>query len=144
MIALIILGAFLMIEFFSMIRLNSAIVDFITALKAPGWLTLIMILLMYLVLGCFIDSMGMILLTVPAVFPVIQHLGYDPVWFGILLVIVVETGMITPPLGMNVFAIKAVARDIPIGEIFRGVVPFWFADIFRLLLLIIFPFLVFY
>jgi C4-dicarboxylate transporter DctM subunit len=81
----------------------------------------------------------MVLLTVPVVFPIITQLGYDPVWFGILLVIVVETGMITPPMGINVFAIKAIVPEVPIATIFSGVIPFWFADMFRIGLLIMFP-----
>ncbi|NIZ11968.1 TRAP transporter large permease [Phaeobacter sp. HF9A] len=139
MIALIIFGAFLLINFFVLTRANIAIADYILSLDASPTLVLLIILLTYLILGCFLDSIGMVLLTVPVIFPIITGLGYDPVWFGIVLVIVVETGMITPPLGINVFAIKSIAPDIPLGTIFKGVMPFWGADLIRLALLVMFP-----
>ena len=85
------------------------------------------------------DSIAMLLLTVPVVYPIIQAAGFDPIWFGIVTVITVELGLISPPVGMNVFVIKTVAPDIPIVEIFKGVVPFILSDIVRLFLLITFP-----
>lgn len=139
MIALIVFGAFLLINFFVLTRANIAIADYILSLDTSPTLVLLVILLTYLILGCFLDSIGMVLLTVPVIFPIVTGLGYDPVWFGIILVIVVETGMITPPLGINVFAIKSIAPDIPLGTIFRGVMPFWGADLIRLALLVMFP-----
>ncbi|MFZ7091488.1 TRAP transporter large permease [Primorskyibacter sp. 2E233] len=139
MIALIIFGAFLLINFFVLTRANIAIADYILSLNTSPALVLLFILLTYLILGCFLDSIGMVLLTVPVIFPIITGLGYDPVWFGIILVIVVETGMITPPLGINVFAIKSIAPEVPLGTIFRGVMPFWGADLIRLALLVAFP-----
>jgi TRAP-type C4-dicarboxylate transport system permease large subunit len=81
----------------------------------------------------------MILLTIPIVFPIISALGYDPVWFGIIIVMVVELGLITPPIGMNVFIIKGIARDVPLYTIFRGVTPFIVAQIILILILIAFP-----
>jgi TRAP-type C4-dicarboxylate transport system permease large subunit len=91
------------------------------------------------VLGCLLDSLAMILLTIPIVFPIVKALGYDPVWFGIVIVMVVELGLITPPIGMNVFVIKGIARDVPLETIFRGVTPFIVAQIVLLLVLIAFP-----
>jgi len=85
----------------------------------------------------------MLLLTVPVVYPIVIAAGFDPVWFGILTVITVELGLITPPVGMNAFVIKSVAPDIPIGQIFRGVMPFVISDIVRLAVLIAFPSLVY-
>jgi C4-dicarboxylate transporter DctM subunit len=142
MIALILFGAFLLINFFVLARINTTIAGYVAAIEAPAFVILLVILLMYLVLGCFLDSIGMVLLTVPVIFPIIEHLGYDPVWFGIVLVIVVETGMITPPMGINVHAIKSIVPDVPFATIFKGVAPFWLADILRLALLILFPGLV--
>src|SRR6266567_2340300 len=84
-------------------------------------LFLVVIIGMYFILGCLLDSLAMILLTIPIVFPIINALGYDPVWFGIIIVMVVELGLITPPIGMNVFVIKGIARDVPLETIFRGV-----------------------
>ncbi len=139
MIALIVFGAFMLINFFILTRANITIADYIASFNAPPTLILLAILLIYLILGCFLDSIGMVLLTVPVVFPIIQNLGYDPVWFGIILVIVVETGQITPPLGINVFAIKSIVPNVELSTIFRGVMPFWAADIMRLALLVILP-----
>jgi tripartite ATP-independent transporter DctM subunit len=144
MIALIIFGAFLLINFFVLTRANITIADYILSFNASPFLILLVILLIYLILGCFLDSIGMVLLTVPVIFPIIVGLGYDPIWFGVILVIVVETGMITPPLGINVFAIKSIAPDIPLSTIFKGVVPFWGADLVRLALLVLFPALTLY
>ncbi|MFC6761367.1 TRAP transporter large permease subunit [Sulfitobacter porphyrae] len=144
MIALIIFGAFLLINFFVLTRANITIADYILSFNASPFLILMVILLIYLILGCFLDSIGMVLLTVPVIFPIIVGLGYDPIWFGVILVIVVETGMITPPLGINVFAIKSIAPDIPLSTIFKGVVPFWGADLVRLALLVLFPALTLY
>ncbi len=142
-IALIIFGAFMLINFFVLTRANIAISDYILSFNAPAFVILLGILLMYLILGCFLDSIGMILLTVPVIFPIVTGLGYDPIWFGIVLVIVVETGMITPPLGMNVFAIKSIVPDVPLSTIFKGVIPFWAADIVRLAIIVLFPALTF-
>jgi TRAP-type C4-dicarboxylate transport system permease large subunit len=92
----------------------------------------------YVVLGCFMDSLSMILLTVPFVFPLIAGLGIDPIWFGILLVTVVELGLITPPIGMNLFVLRVVA-DLPLQTVVRGILPFILADIARLAILIAIP-----
>jgi C4-dicarboxylate transporter DctM subunit len=83
--------------------------------------------------------MAMIVLTVPIFFPVVTALGFDPIWFGIIIVKVVEIGQITPPVGINVFVISGIAKDVPMYTIFRGIVPFLFADIFEIILLVIFP-----
>jgi len=100
---------------------------------------LAMIMVMYLVLGCLMDAMAMIILTVPIIFPVILVLGFDPIWFGIIIVMTVELGLIHPPVGMNVFVIKSVVKDVSFTTIFKGVVPFVVTDIIRLIILIAFP-----
>jgi TRAP-type C4-dicarboxylate transport system permease large subunit len=87
------------------------------------------------------DAMAMIILTVPIIFPVIIHLGFDPIWFGIIVVMTVELGLISPPVGMNVFVIKSVIPDVSFSTIFRGVAPFVFTDLIRLVILIAFPIL---
>ncbi len=102
---------------------------------------LALILLMYLVLGCLMDAMAMIILTVPIVFPVITALGFDPIWFGIIIVMTVELGLIHPPVGMNVFVIKSVIKDVNMSTIFVGVLPFVVTDLIRLVILILFPLL---
>ena len=90
-------------------------------------------------LGCVIETMAIILLTVPIFYPAVVHLGFDPVWFGILVVRTTEIGLITPPVGLNVFVIKGVARDVPIGTIFRGIFPFLIGDLCQIALLIAVP-----
>jgi TRAP-type C4-dicarboxylate transport system permease large subunit len=93
-------------------------------------------------LGCVFDALAMILLTVPIFFPLVIALGFDPVWFGIITVVVVELSLITPPIGMNLFVIHSVARDIPMTTIYRGILPFIAVDIVRLAILVLFPMLV--
>jgi len=105
------------------------------------YMVLFCVLLLFILLGCVMDSIAMLLLTVPVVYPLIQAAGFDPIWFGIVAVITVELGLITPPVGMNVFVIKSVAPDIPIKDIFKGVFPFVLSDIVRLGLIIAFPML---
>ena len=125
--------------FISLSRISFSISDALFALElSPIWVVLC-ILLMYFVLGMFMDSIAMLVITVPVVFPIIQVLGIDPVWFGIITVLTVELGLITPPVGMNVFVIKAMAPHVGLGEIFRGVSPFIVSDLVRLALLLLFP-----
>lgn len=119
-----------------------------TAIGASGWppyMVLVVMLLAYLVLGCVMDSLSMILLTIPIFFPVVMALdfGLSPeetaIWFGIIALIVVEVGLITPPVGMNVFIINAMARTVPMLESFKGVLPFLATDIVRVAILVSFP-----
>jgi len=101
--------------------------------------TLLLILAFFIIAGCILDSMAMILLMVPIVFPVIVGLGFDPIWFGIVIVVAAELGLITPPVGINVYVINSIIRDIKLTTVFKGVMPFIFTDILRLALLILFP-----
>ena len=96
-------------------------------------------MVMYLVLGCLMDAMAMIILTVPIIFPVVTALGFDPIWFGVIIVMTVELGLIHPPVGMNVFVIKSVVKDVSFTTVFKGVLPFVATDIVRLIILIAFP-----
>ena len=106
------------------------------------------IILIYMFLGMFLEGIAMLVLTIPVVLPIIAALdfGFDPsmadmkmIWFGIVVVIVLEMGMISPPVGLNVFVVKSIAPGVPMGQIFRGIWPFWFAMAFMLLLLALFP-----
>jgi TRAP-type C4-dicarboxylate transport system permease large subunit len=103
---------------------------------------ILLIFAVYLVLGCFMESLSMILLTVPVLFPVVSALGFDPVWFGIFVVMATELSLITPPLGLNLFVIQGVIRDVKLGTIYRGILPFAVADIALVLLIIALPGLV--
>lgn len=125
--------------FISVSRISFTISDILYGMDLTPIAVLLCILLLYFVLGMFMDSIAMLVITVPVVYPIILALGIDPVWFGIVTVLTVELGLITPPVGMNVFVIKAMAPHVGLGEIFKGVMPFIVSDFVRLALLIIFP-----
>jgi len=132
-------------SFLALTRLPQTAALWVNEAGLSPMLVLTIVLLMYLVLGCVMDSLSMILLTVPIIFPVMAALNFGMsqaefgLWFGILVLIVVEVGLITPPVGMNLFIINSMARDTPIVETFRGAVPFVISDIVRVLLLVVFP-----
>jgi tripartite ATP-independent transporter DctM subunit len=139
MIFTILIGAIMFNNFLILAGIPTLISDWITGLPLGKLAILVVILAMYFVLGCLLDSLAMILLTIPIVFPIVKALGYDPVWFGIIIVMVVELGLITPPIGMNVFVIKGIAKEVPLETIFRGVTPFIVAQIILLAVLVAFP-----
>lgn len=139
MVFFMIVGADIFGYFLSVSRISQTMVEMVGGMGLPPYAILFSVLLLYVVLGCVMDSIAMLLLTVPVVFPLIETAGFDPIWFGIVTVITVELGLISPPVGMNVFVIKASAPDISIKDIYRGVVPFIMSDIVRLGLLIAFP-----
>ncbi len=116
-----------------------ALTSWIVSLPVPPLLILLFILFGYLILGMFMDSIGMLMLTLPVVFPTIIALGYDPIWFGIILVKMVEIGLCTPPVGLNCFAVSGACPDIPLHDVFRGVGPYVIADLIVVGLLIAFP-----
>ena len=109
------------------------------ALSLPGFLVMMFVLLAYLLMGCFLEAIGMILITVPVFLPLIVAYGYDPIWFAIIVVIVIEVGLIHPPVGMNLFVVQAQAPDIKTLVLYRGVLPFLAAPFALLLLLFLFP-----
>ncbi|AOO84941.1 TRAP transporter large permease [Bosea vaviloviae] len=135
----ILIGALLFGYFLTITGTPQRITEFLTGLGLARYTILILILVMYLVLGCLMDAMAMIILTVPIIFPVIVALGFDPIWFGVIIVMTVELGLIHPPVGMNVFVIKSVIQDISFSTIFRGVAPFIVTDLIRLAILVAFP-----
>lgn len=140
MIMLMIGGAMVFGRFIAVSRLPFELAAWASNLALPSFVIMGIILLIYLVLGCFIDALALILLTVPIFYPVITNvLGYDPIWFGVVVVLVVAMGVITPPVGMNVFIIKGVAPDIPTEKIFKGITPFLIAIFVCLAILIAFP-----
>jgi C4-dicarboxylate transporter DctM subunit len=139
MIFTILIGAILFNNFLILASMPNLVSSWITGLPLGKLAILLVIIGMYFVLGCLLDSLAMILLTIPIVFPIVSALGYDPVWFGIVIVMVVELGLITPPIGMNVFVIKGIAREVPLYTIFRGVTPFIVAQIILIAVLIAFP-----
>ncbi len=137
----ILIGALIFGYFLTITQVPQKLTAFLTGLGIGPYGVLILIMLMYLVLGCIMDAMAMIILTVPIVFPVITSLGFDPIWFGVIIVMTVELGLIHPPVGMNVFVIKSVIREVKLSTVFYGVLPFVLTDIVRLAILISFPIL---
>jgi len=135
----VLIGAWIFSNFVNLAGLPEALKSLVTAYELAPSLVIVLILLVYILLGCVFESLSMLLLTVPIFFPVVISLGYDPVWFGIIVVVVTEISLITPPVGLNVFVLKGVLGDVPTGTIFRGVTPFWVADLFRLALLVAIP-----
>ncbi|MGR3745039.1 MAG: TRAP transporter large permease [Pseudooceanicola nanhaiensis] len=138
-IYIVLIGATLFGYFLAVTQAPQDLTRFLLELGAGKYGTLLLIMLMFLVMGCFLDAMAMIILMVPIVFPVITELGFDPIWFGVIIVMTVELGLITPPVGMNVFVINSIAQRVSLPTIFRGVLPFVAVDVIRLLLLIAFP-----
>jgi tripartite ATP-independent transporter DctM subunit len=137
----VLIGALCFGYFLTITQTPQHVTEFLTGLGLGPYGVLTLILLMYLVLGCLMDAMAMVILTVPIVFPVVMALGFDPIWFGIIIVMTVELGLIHPPVGMNVFVIKSVIKDVNMSTIFVGVLPFVVTDLIRLVLLILFPLL---
>jgi tripartite ATP-independent transporter DctM subunit len=139
MVFLILIGAHIFSPFLAMSRIPVDLANALTALALPALAVLAVILVAYIILGMFLEGFAILVLTVPIVFPIILALGSDPIWFGIFMVIVLEMGLISPPVGINVFVVKGVAEDVPMGKIFIGILPFWAAMIVCVALLIAFP-----
>jgi C4-dicarboxylate transporter DctM subunit len=138
----VLIGAWIFSNFVNIAGLPEALLAFVTQWGVSPMVVMMLILLVYIVLGCIFESLSMLLLTVPIFFPLVVSLGFDPVWFGIIVVVVTEISLITPPVGLNVFVLKGVIGDVSTATIFKGVTPFWIADIIRLLLLVFVPWLV--
>ncbi len=138
-IMLIVVGAYLFGYFLTITQFTQNAVETLVHLPVGPYGVLALIMVGYLILGAVMDELAMILLTVPIVFPAMMQLGFDPVWFGVIVVMAVTFGMICPPVGMNVFVISSIARDVPLGAIYKGTMPFIAVDVVRLLILCAFP-----
>ena len=138
MLFTIILGAMILGYFFSVTRLPVEFATYVSALPVSRYVVLLFIVIVYLILGCIMDSLAIVLLTVPVFFPLIVQLGFDPIWFGVIVTRVTEMGMITPPVGMNVYVIHGITK-VPMATIFRGIGPFLIADVIELAFLIAIP-----
>ncbi len=139
LVFLILIGALVFGPFLALSGLPEKIAQSLAGLDVPRVVILIMILAVYILLGTFLEGFSMLVLTLPIVFPIIKALGYDPIWFGVVMVIVLEMGLIDPPVGINVFVVKGLVPDVPMSEIFAGIVPFWFAMMACIAVLIAFP-----
>lgn len=140
----VLIGAWVFSNFVNLAGLPEALRATVTAYDVDPWIVMAMILLIYIALGCVFESLSMLLLTVPIFFPLVVGLGFDPVWFGIVVVVVTEISLITPPVGLNVFILKGVVGDVKTSTVFKGVTPFWMMDIVRLALLLAIPALALY
>ena len=138
----VLIGAWIFSNFINLAGLPEQLLSRIAETGFGPMAVMLMILLVYIVLGCVFESLSMLLLTVPIFFPLVTSLGFDPVWFGVIVVVVTEISLITPPVGLNVFVLKGVVGDVSTATIFRGVTPFWMVDIVRLALLLFAPWLV--
>jgi TRAP-type C4-dicarboxylate transport system permease large subunit len=146
MIFLILLGADIMNVFLALTQMPAELAKWVVGLGYSPILILVIIMFIYLMLGCIMDSLSMLLLTIPIFFPIIMGLDYwgldqesKAIWFGILALMVVEIGLITPPVGMNVFIISSMAKDVPMKETFKGIIPFLMSDVLRIVLIIFVP-----
>ena len=139
MILFLITGATVFGHFMAITRIPFILVNSVQNLSLKSYEILGLICIFYIIGGCFMDAMALVVLTVPFVYPIILKLGYDPIWFGVIIVLVSELGVVTPPVGVNVYVLKGIAPDIPLETIFKGVLPFLGSIILTLILLIIFP-----
>lgn len=139
MIFLIIIGANIFSSFLALTGIPFMLADFIVALALPRMVILIMIIMVFILLGCVMDCYAIMILMVPILFPIIKAMNFNPLWFGVIMVIVLEVGLITPPVGLNVFVIKGAVPNVPLTTIFKGVWPFLIAAVFCITIIILFP-----
>ena len=127
MVMVIVAGATVFGHFIAVAKIPLVLADWVVALPLPPMAIMGVIVLIYLVGGCFMDALALITLTIPILYPLVLALGFDPIWFGVIIVLVTEMGVITPPVGVNVYVIKGIARDVPLETIFKGIIPFLIA-----------------
>jgi len=139
MVMVIVAGAIVFGHFIAIARIPLVLSDWVAGLPLPSMAVMGIIILMYLLGGCFMDALALITLTIPIIFPLVMSLGFDPIWFGVIIVLVTEIGVITPPVGVNVYVIKGIAEDVPLEIIFKGIMPFLVALIVAAVILVVFP-----
>lgn len=139
MVLFLVAGATVFSYFLALSTIPTLVSNWIVGLEVSRYLVLVIIVSIYFVLGCFLDSVSMMVLTLPVIFPVIIALHFDPIWFGVVMVLMMEAGLITPPVGLNVYTIAGIAKDVSMGQIFRGAVPFLLAIVATCLILTLFP-----
>jgi len=135
----ILMGAFVFTPFVALSGIPTALADWLTALNADPYLVLILCLVFFIILGTFLEGFAILILALPLVQPIMEGYGFDMIWFGVMMVIVLEMGLISPPVGINVFVVKGIAPDVPMNTIFRGIWPFWFAMMLAIIVLLIVP-----
>lgn len=141
MVMVIVAGAVIFGRFLAITNIPMNTADWLSNLPLPAWAVAWMVILFYLLAGCFVDALALVLLTVPIFYPVVMKLGYDPIWFGVIVVVVTQMGVISPPVGINVYVVSGMERDIPLQTVFRGAMPFLAALIVSAGILLAFPWL---
>jgi TRAP-type C4-dicarboxylate transport system permease large subunit len=136
---LILIGAFVFGPFLALSGLPEFVAGWLASLDVPRVVILIIVLSVYILLGTWMEGFSMLVLTLPIVIPIMVALGYDLIWFGVIMVIVLEMGLIDPPVGLNVFIVKGLVPDVPVSQIFAGVLPFWVAMGVCIAIIIVFP-----
>jgi C4-dicarboxylate transporter DctM subunit len=139
MIFTILIGANIFGYFMATSGLPTMLAEWMTGLGVNRYLVLLIICIVYIILGCLMEGLAIMFLTLPIVFPIVIGMGFDPIWFGVMVTILIEMGLITPPIGMNVYVISGVAKDVPMEKTFRGIVPFFLAMLVCMLILLAFP-----
>jgi TRAP-type C4-dicarboxylate transport system permease large subunit len=142
MLFALIVGAGIFSELINLTGADKAVLSFLNEIGVSATVTITAIIIIYILLGAVMDELSMILLTLPIFFPIVIGLGYDPVWFGILVVMMVELGLIVPPMALNLFIVRGIAPDVPLGVIFRGIIPFVVVDVLRVALMVAAPIIV--
>jgi tripartite ATP-independent transporter DctM subunit len=139
MVLFLVAGANVFSYFLALSTIPMAVSSWVAELEVSRYMILFIIILIYLFLGCFLDAISMMVLTMPVIFPIILTLRFDPIWFGVIAVLMMEAGLITPPMGLNIFTVAGVAKDIPVETIFRGVTPFLLAIFAVVFMITVFP-----
>ena len=139
MVFFIVICAFIFSYFLARTQLPAGLGAWVTGLGLQPWFVIVVLVIFYVILGCLLEGLAMMLVTVPVFLPLILELGYDPIWFGVLVVVVIEIGLVTPPVGLNIFVIRAQLPDVPLGAIYQGILPFLVASAVLIALLMIFP-----
>jgi tripartite ATP-independent transporter DctM subunit len=139
MVLFLVAGATVFSYFLALSTIPTQVSVWIAGLEVSRYVVLAIIILIYFFLGCFLDSISMMVLTLPVVFPVVESLNFHPIWFGVVMVLMMEAGLITPPVGLNVYTLAGIAKDVPMAEIFKGALPFLLAIILTVVILTLFP-----
>ncbi len=139
MVFVIVAGAVMFGHFLAVTRIPYELASLLAGLSLPKWMIIALIILFYLVAGCFVDALALVMLTIPVFYPVVSGLGYDPIWFGVIIVIVTQMGVISPPVGVNVYVVSGIARDVALQTVFKGAMPFLAALMAAAALLTAFP-----
>ncbi|EFK95777.1 TRAP dicarboxylate transporter, DctM subunit [sediment metagenome] len=139
MVLFLVAGANVFSYFLALSTIPASVSAWMAALKISPYAVMAMIVVIYIMMGCFLDAISMMVLTMPVIFPVVQALGFDPIWFGVVCVMMMEAGLITPPVGLNVYTLAGVVKDVPMSTIFRGAMPFLFAMVGVVVLITLFP-----